>query len=226
MSDVGLLPTVPLFSYLDSNELKRLFSRMTRQSYVRGDTIFAQNDPGEALFIIAEGSVKICRIGEGGREVILDILNEGDFFGEMSLLDGEGRSAYSTALTDVEVLLLERHDFLLLLGAYPEVAFALVSEMVHRIRQNYQQIEMLALRDAKYRIGKTLVRFAEDFGTIQNGVVHLGGPPFNSDIASMAGTRRETVSRMIKLFYKNGMIRRSGKNISIPNYTKFKRTFN
>lgn len=225
MSDIKLLASVPIFSELTSLELEELRSRMSRQRYKKSNMILMEDEFGDTFFIISKGIVKITRISEEGREVILAMLGEGDFFGEMSLLDGETRSANAIAFDDAEVLILKRHDFIDLLQKYPKIAISLLAEMASRIRKSDHQIESLSLSDAEHRIGMTLMRLAEDLGTIHHGVVEITKMPYQKDLASMAGTSRETVSRMLKLLEKKGMIKRQAHTLSIQDFTLFKRTF-
>lgn len=226
MKDSDLLATVPIFSALSANVLDELLSRMTKRSYQKNNMILMEDEFGDTFFIIAGGSIKITRVSEDGREVILAMLGEGEFFGEMSLLDGETRSANAIAIEKSKVLILKRHDFLLFLERFPKIAISLLTEMAGRIRKSDQQIESLSLSDAEHRIGITLIRMAEELGTIRQGKVEISNLPYQQDIANMAGTSRETVSRMMKILEEKGFIKRSGHNLSILDYSQFKRTFN
>jgi CRP-like cAMP-binding protein len=226
MKDSDLLATVPIFSALNANVLDELLSRMTKRSYQKNNMILMEDEFGDTFFIIAGGSIKITRVSEDGREVILAMLGEGEFFGEMSLLDGETRSANAIAIEESKVLILKRHDFLLFLERFPKIAISLLTEMAGRIRKSDQQIESLSLSDAEHRIGITLIRMAEELGTIRQGKVEISNLPYQQDIANMAGTSRETVSRMMKILEEKGFIKRSGHNLSILDYSQFKRTFN
>lgn len=225
MTDAKLLSTVPIFSELTSLELEELLLRTSKRTYHKHNMIFMEDEFGDTFFIIGRGSVKITRVSEDGREVILAMLGEGEFFGEMSLLDGDTRSANVIALEDSEVLILKRRDFIALLEKYPKIAISLLSEMAQRLRKSDQQIESLSLSDAEHRIGITLLRLAEELGTIRRGVVEIESLPYQQDIANMAGTSRETVSRMLKVLEDKKYISRRGRSLSINDYTKFKRAF-
>jgi|TARA_Y100000310_G_scaffold4743_2_gene5656 CRP-like cAMP-binding protein len=225
VNDSDLLATVPIFSDLSAKVLDELLSRMTKRSYQKNNMILMEDEFGDTFFIIASGSIKITRVSEDGREVILAMLGEGEFFGEMSLLDGETRSANAIAIEESNVLILKRHDFLLFLERFPRIAISLLTEMAGRIRKSDQQIESLSLSDAEHRIGITLIRMAEELGTIRQGKVEISNLPYQQDIANMAGTSRETVSRMMKILEDKGFIKRSGHSLSILDYSQFKRTF-
>jgi len=111
MSATDVLKRVPLFSDLNEAELAR-FAEVTRErEYPRNSVILFEDDPGDALYIVSSGQVKVVLIGEDGREVILSVLGDGDFFGEMSLIDDEPRSAHVIAMKDSHLLVLRRDDF-------------------------------------------------------------------------------------------------------------------
>ena len=141
------------------------------------------------------------------------------------LLDGETRSANAISNDECEVMILKRHDFLNFLEKFPKIAISLLVELAGRIRKSDQQIESFALSDAEQRIGVTLLRLAEELGTIQNDIVHIKKLPYQQDIANMAGTSRETVSRMLKLLEEKELINRKAHTLSILDYTKFKDVF-
>ncbi|HJO55364.1 MAG TPA: cyclic nucleotide-binding domain-containing protein, partial [Candidatus Scalindua sp.] len=152
MNKDTLIQTVPLFSDLSETSLKVITDKMVARSYDKEKMILIEESAGETFFLISEGTVKITRMSDNGREVILAILGEGDFFGEMALLDGEGRSANVVALEDAEVLTLQRSDFLDILERFPKIAIHLLKELTTRIRYSDQQIESLSLSGAEQRI--------------------------------------------------------------------------
>jgi CRP-like cAMP-binding protein len=112
---------------------------MQKRVYKKGNIILMEEEFGDTLFILNKGSVKITRLSDDGREVILSILGEGYFFGEMSIFDGENRSANVIALEDTSVLILKRGDFLDLLEKHPRIAIVLLQEMAMRLRRSDQQ---------------------------------------------------------------------------------------
>jgi CRP-like cAMP-binding protein len=225
MDKLSLLQSVPIFSELSRSDLNKIAERMVRRAYTKGQMILLEDDLGQTFFVIAEGSVKITRLSDAGREVILAMLGESDFFGEMSLLDGAGRSANVVALEASEVLTLARNDFLDILQQYPKISISLLEELTQRIRKSDQQIESLSLSDVEQRIGITLIRLAEELGTIKQGSVKIKNLPYQQDIANMAGTSRETVSRTFKLLEEKGLVTREGRKLTIYNFNQFTKTF-
>ena len=225
MSKTDHLRNVPIFTDLSDSDLNRIASKMVSRDYEKGQMILLEESTGETFFIITSGTVKVTRLSDDGREVILALLGESDFFGEMSLLDGEGRSANIVANEDAEVMTLSRRDFLEYLETYPKIAIALLEELAVRLRKSDQQIESLSLSDSEQRIGITLIRLAEERGTIKRGDVTVQNLPYQQDIANMAGTSRETVSRTLKLLEDKKLVKRNGSDITIFNFNTFRQSF-
>ena len=225
MSKTDHLRNVPIFTDLTDSDLTKIASNMVPRVYEKGQMILLEESMGETFFIITQGAVKVTRLSADGREVILAMLGESDFFGEMSLLDGEGRSANIVANEYAKVLTLSRSDFLDCLESYPKIAIALLEELAIRLRKSDQQIESLSLSDSEHRIGITLIRLAGELGTIKQGHVTVKNLPYQQDIANMAGTSRETVSRTLKLLEDKKLVRRKNKNLTIYNFDAFRRVF-
>ena len=225
MSKTDHLRNVPIFTDLTDSDLTKIASKMVPRVYDKGQMILLEESTGETFFIITQGAVKVTRLSADGREVILAILGESDFFGEMSLLDGEGRSANIVANEDAKVLTLSRNDFLDCLESYPKIAIALLEELATRLRKSDQQIESLSLSDSEHRIGIALIRLAGELGTIKQGHVTVKNLPYQQDIANMAGTSRETVSRTLKLLEDKKLVRRENRNLTIYNYDAFRQAF-
>ena len=219
---VEFLRSVPLFSELEDMDLERIASVAVKQKYHKDNIILIEEEVGTTMFIITSGKVKISRISDDGREVILSILSEGDFFGEMSLLDGQTRSANVTALDNSELLMLRREEFLQMLYDYPQIAINLLKELAQRIRKSDEQIKSLSLQDATGRVASTIIRIAEDSGMFRKGVVEVPDLPLQQDLANMAGTSRETISRVIKALCNQGHIKKESNKILILNYEEFK----
>ena len=178
------------------------------------------------MFVIAEGKVKISRSSNDDKEVILAILNESDFFGEMSLLDGMVRSATVTAIEDSKLFIIQRSEFLDLIKKYPEVSIALLTELTKRLRGATMKIKALSLKDAEGKVATVLLQLADDVGKIRQGVVEIDHLPLQQELANMAGTSRETISRTLHSFAKKGWVQLDGSRLRITDYEKFKEMFN
>ncbi len=225
MKKIELLQSVALFWDLSEAELGYISEKMIARHYESGKFIFLEDSEGEQCFFVIKGSVKVTRLSKDGREVILAMLNEGEFFGELALLDGESRSANVIALEETEVLTLNREDFLVVLQDYPQIAIQLLKEMAHRLRKSDRQIASLSLSDAEKRIALCIIRFADEQGIIKRGQVSIPKMPIQQDIANMAGTSRETVSRAINVLEKEHYIKRQGRELLILDYKQFIKEF-
>lgn len=216
---------VPIFSDLPQNVLDEIASIGTQKNYKKNETIFLENDPGTALFFIISGKVKISRTSDDGKEVILSIISENDFFGEMAILDGMSRSASVIATEDSELYIIKREDFLELIKKHPEVSITLLSELTSRLRAADMKIKSLSLKDAEGKVATVILQIADDVGKIKRGVVEIEKLPLQQDLANMAGTSRETISRTLHSFVKKGMIELEGSKLRILDYEKFKEAF-
>ena len=221
----GILRNVPIFSSLNDETLLQIDQVCIKKNYQKGTIILFEHDEGNAFFFIVKGEVKISRESNDGREVILSLLQDADVFGEMSLLDGLPRSANVTAMEDTELYMIKREDFLELLNNHPDVSIALLEEITHRLREAGLRIKSLSLNDAEGKVAMVLLQIAEEKGKIKNGIVEIEKLPFQHDLANMAGTSRETISRTLHSFAKKGLVELEGSKLRIINYEQFKEIY-
>ncbi len=219
------LKSVPIFSELDPERIRQISLRGSRRFYKKDAVILHENETGSALFVIISGSVKVSRASDDGKEIILTILNESDFFGEMAILDGLNRSANVTAIEESELFMIQRVDFLNLLQENSEISIALLQELARRLRASDMKIKSLSLRDSEGKVAAVILQLADDVGKIRRGKVEIDRLPFQHDLANMAGTSRETISRTIHSFAKRGLIELEGTRLRINNYQKFKQHY-
>jgi CRP/FNR family cyclic AMP-dependent transcriptional regulator len=223
--DVGFLKYIPLFSELTDDNLREILKLAMRQVYKKDNMVLIEEEIGSTMFIILDGRVKISRISDDGREVILSILSEGDFFGEMSILDGQNRSANVVTLDDSKIMIIRREDFLKMLHDYPQIAINLLKELAGRLRRSDAQIKSLSLQNATGKVASTLLRIADDSGKIHLGQVEIPRLPPQQDLANMAGTSRETISRVLKSLTKQGYLKKDGSRLIIKDYESFRSEF-
>ena len=206
------LASVPMFSGLQRDELLK-FAELTRErTYPKGSVILFQGDPGDSLYVLHQGRAKVVLIGEDGREVILGVLEPGAHFGELALIDDQPRSAHVIAMEDSQLLILRREDFRRRVEANPPVAWALLTELSRRLRRADQKIGGLVLLDVPGRISRLLLDLSaeSDSATIEKPLTH-------QTIAQMIGAIRETVSRAMKEFQEEGLIRVERRRIAVAN---------
>ncbi len=210
MSTVDDLKRVPLFSDLSAAELERFAEVAREREYPKNSVILFEDDPGDALYVVSGGQVKVVLIGEDGREVILSVLNDGDFFGEMSLIDDEPRSAHVIAMRDSRLLVLRRDDFQQQLQQVPSIALKVLKVMVQRLRRADAKIGGLVLLDVNGRVARLLLDLADESGgpRITRKLTH-------HTIAQMIGSSRETVSRAMRELVERGLIDVTRREITI-----------
>jgi CRP-like cAMP-binding protein len=225
MSGSDFLSRVPIFSELSKETLDKIEKVGQRKKFNKGEIILLEDDAGTALFIIINGKVKVSRSSNDGKEVILTILNADDFFGEMAILDGQKRSATVSAIEPSEVFVIQRDDFINLLYAHPEISIALLQELTRRLRNADMKIKSLSLKDAEGKVATVILQIADDIGKIKHGKVEIEKLPLQQDLANMAGTSRETISRTLHSFAKKGLVEMDGNKLIITDYEKFKELF-
>lgn len=225
LNNTNFLESVPIFSELDSDTLGKIVKSGITQTFKKNSIILSEEESGSALFVIVEGKVKVSRSSGDDKEVILAILNESDFFGEMSLLDGMARSATVTAIEDSKLFIIQRTEFLDLLKKYPDVSISLLTELTKRLRASSMKVKALSLKDAEGKVATVLLQLADDIGKIRQGIVEIDHLPFQQELANMAGTSRETISRTLHSFAKKGLIELDGSKLRIIDYEKFKEMF-
>jgi CRP-like cAMP-binding protein len=210
-----LLRKVTIFADLDEGTLGGIERLLVEKTFPRDSVIVGQEDAGDALFVVSRGKVKVVLYGSSGREIILSLFKPGDFFGEMSLLDNQPRSANVIALEDSTLLVLERRAFADHLQSQPKTALKVLSEMSRRLRRADAIIGNLALLDVFGRVARFLRDLAKNDGEVVDGMVIIRQRPTQQEIASMIGTSRETVSRALSEFQRRGFIELSGRRIAL-----------
>lgn len=210
-----LLKKVSLFEGLDDNELRALADSTVVRTFPKDNVIILAEEQGDTLFVIQRGRVKVSIVSEDGREVILSTLREGDFFGDMALLDSKPRSANVTAMEETELLMLRRADFLRLIQSIPQIAIKLLAVLAGRLRKTDRKIEGLALSDVTGRITQTILQLAEEQGVYTQEGMYIHNRPTHQDLANMSGTTRETVTRILKRLEKQGYIVSRGRDLVI-----------
>jgi CRP-like cAMP-binding protein len=212
---VQLLRQVSIFADLPQDILGDLAKRVWQRQAEAGSVIVSEAEAGDQLFVIVSGKVKVVLYGETGREIILSILRGGDFFGEMSLLDRQPRSANVVAVEDSQLLGLDREAFQTHLQGHPSTAMAILAEMSRRLRHADEVIGNLALLDVYARVARTIRDLAQKQGEPVDGGLLIKERPTQQEIAGLIGTSRETVSRALNDFTRRGLLEMSGKQILV-----------
>src|SRR5215831_4211027 len=215
MTYVDFLKKVPLFSELDDEELQQIATVVREQHYKKHTTIVHVDDPGNALYILKSGLVKVTIEDHDGYEMILRILYPTDFFGDMSLLDGMPRSATVTTQEPSEVLTVSREPFLSIIEKSPKILLKIAAVVSMRLRKTNELIHSLAFFDVYGKVARVLLNLAAERGraTEQGTVIDMRLT--QQELAELAGMTRETMARTLREFQQAGVIRVESGIISI-----------
>ena len=212
----GLLRSVSIFADLEPAEATALERLAEVRRFEDGAVVVSEDEPGDALYVLASGKVKVVLYGESGREVILSIFKSpGDFFGEMALLDDAPRSASVMAMAPSALLVLRRADFRAHVDRHPATALKILTELTRRLRRADAIIGDLALLDVFGRLAAQLRALAEADGEETEEGILIRQRPTQAEIAAMIGTSRETVSRALSELARRGDVVMTGKRLLI-----------
>jgi CRP/FNR family cyclic AMP-dependent transcriptional regulator len=203
----SLLAEIQLFQGLTSAQLDWVAQRTHQRVFSAGTNVLTIEQPGEAVYIILHGTVKIHVEQGDGRDVILSILGAGDLLGEMSLIDSMGRSASALTLENSLMLWMDKHSFNYLLDEFPPVARNLVRILSARVRLSDQLIQALATLDVYGRVARQLLAFAERYGRPSpDGEIRIPITLTQGDIADLVGASRKRVNQVMVAFKSQGLI--------------------
>lgn len=208
-----LLENVPFLAALEAADREALAGYMRPRQFSRGDIIFHKDDPGHALFIVEEGSVRIYLPGIQGADLTLALLGRGDFFGDLSLLDGAPRSASAAAAGDSALLVLDRSDFVRLVSSRPSATLAVLAVVARRLRETDEMASDLAFMNVGGRLAKKLLELAASHGSQRADGVLLDIRLTQEEIANMIGVTRESVNRNLARFRRAGVLRMEGRRL-------------
>jgi CRP-like cAMP-binding protein len=208
---------VPLFKELSTEDMATLCESTRTITLKKGDVLFRKDDEGTALYIIQQGSIKIVLPSVNGDEIIPAIFTKGDFFGEMSLLDGMPRSADAVAMEPCELLVLNRSDFLDFLKGNENVIQSILAALSIRLRRTDDLLEDTCFLNISARFAKKLVELAEDHGEQDGNLILINLDLKQRDLASMVGATRESINKELRLLREKGLISMTGNQIQIYN---------
>ena len=202
ISNLDLIRRVPLFSLLTNDQAQGIADAVVKRRFRRGEIIVEHMRKSNSLFILLTGRARVLTSDSRGREVILAVLQPGDYVGEMSLIDNEPHSATVRAEIQTDMLVLARPDFARCLPENSSLSYAILRGLVQRLRNADRQIESLALLDVYGRVARTLLDMAEDQGELKI----IRNKVSRQDLATVVGASREMVSRVMKDLEERGMV--------------------
>jgi CRP/FNR family transcriptional regulator, cyclic AMP receptor protein len=211
---INYLKQIPLFAHLKDVQLKAIAAQCKKVLFKKGSVIFHMKDMSTDLYIVDAGTLKAILSDDEGDEIVLAHFNKGAFFGELSLLDGKGRSATIVADTDSELSVLSQADFLGLLNKDPKIAVALMTTLVERLRKADEKIESLAFQEVSERLIRALLDGAKHDDSSGKGFLKRDKLT-HKELSGMIGSSREAVSKCMKLLASSGIVKESDGNLLI-----------
>jgi CRP/FNR family transcriptional regulator, cyclic AMP receptor protein len=199
----ALLKSTNLFGTLSPRQIERLAACVISKTVPRATAICIKGDPGSSLFAICRGTVKISVPSVDGHDAVFNLMSKGDIFGEIALLDGRPRTADAVAITDCELFVIERRDFLPLMREEPDIALKVIEILCARLRQTTEQAENLMFLSLPGRLAKALLRLSEgDGGNGERKAIVT-----QKDLGNLIGMSRESTNRQLRMWEMQQWVR-------------------
>jgi CRP/FNR family cyclic AMP-dependent transcriptional regulator len=196
----------PLFDAMRPDELDSVLQMAVERRVHRGQTIFQKGDDGTSLMAVLSGRVRISAVSADGKEVTLNVIDAGDVFGELALLDGKPRSADAVAIEDTVLLVLERRRLLPFLQAKPDLLLRLLAVMCGRLRRTSVALEELALFELPVRLARVLGQLAEDYGRPALAGTRIEFKLSQRDLSTLVAASRESVNKQLRAWQRDGLL--------------------
>lgn len=217
------LKQLAIFADLEEEDIRDLMAVARRRTFRAGEVIFHRDDPGQVLYMIKDGKVKICLISPDGQEISLAVLGAGEYFGEFALYDGLPRSADAIAIEKVECYTLQRSDFHNAIMKNPKIAITVLEGLSKRLRNTDQMVENLIFLDVYGRVAKKLLELSDTHGIkVENGT-RIDVRLTQQELASMVGASRESVNKVMGYFTDKGYISTDKHRVTLHKITELKR---
>ena len=210
-----LLLSSPLFDGLPRQALDDILAQASEKFVRRGQMLFQKGDEGTYMVAVLSGRIRISDTSPDGREVTLNMIDAGEVFGEMALLDGKPRSADATALEDSILMVVERRHFLPYLITSNELALRVINVLCERLRDTSETLGNFAMLDLPGRLARKLLSLAEEYGTPANGRIRLEIRLSHTDLGRFVGCSRETVNKQMRAWEEDGIVAREGGRIAV-----------
>jgi CRP/FNR family cyclic AMP-dependent transcriptional regulator len=212
-----VLARAGLLQGVEPSAVSALTKQLHRVDFPRGHTLYVEGQPGDRLYIIASGKVKIARRSSDGRENLLTIMGPSDIFGELSILDPGPRTSNATTITDLCAVSIDREALRAWMVERPEITQRLLRVLARRLRRTNESVSDLIFTDVPGRVAKQLLLLAQRFGTQEDGALRVTHDLTQEEIAQLVGASRETVNKALADFANRGWITLEGKSVLISN---------
>ena len=215
--DTDVLRRAPLFASLDDEAFAALTKEITEVDLSRGATLFHEGDPGDQLYFIVSGKIKLGRTASDGRENLVAVMGPGEIFGEMALFDPSPRSTSATAVSETRLAGLKHENLRKVIQRSPEVSAQLLQALARRLRRTNENLADLVFSDVPGRVAKALLDLADRFGRPATDGILVAHELTQEELAQLVGASRETVNKALAEFVQRGWIRLEARAVVILN---------
>ncbi len=213
----------PLFAALDDETADQLMDSMTPRRLARGDVVFHEGDPGDSLYVITRGKVKLAKAASDGRESLLSVLGPGEMFGELSLFDPGPRLTTAHVVSDTEFISLGNDALRSFLEQHPEVAMQMLAGLAHRLRKTNEGLSDLVFTDVPGRVAKALLDLSDRFGKRSESGLLVAHDLTQEELAQLVGASRETVNKALADFAQRGWVTLGAKAVTLIDVDRLRR---
>jgi CRP/FNR family transcriptional regulator, cyclic AMP receptor protein len=221
--DDDVVLSAPLFANMDREQTRALQASMTPLDLARGEVLFHEGEPGDRLYVIARGKIKLGRRSSDGRENLLAVLGPGEMFGELSLFDPGPRTATASVVADAHLLELGHQDLIDWLQSSPAVAKHLLEALARRLRRTNEALGDLVFSDVPGRVAKALLDLSRRFGEPVDDGLRVAHDLTQEELAQLVGASRETVNKALADFAARGWVRREGRAVVLLDIDRLER---
>ena len=218
-----VLARAGIFQGVEPSAVAALTKQLQPVDFPRGHVIFHEGEPGDRLYIIMSGKVKVGRRSPDGRENLLTIMGPSDMFGELSIFDPGPRTSSATTVTEVRAVSMDRDALRAWIKDRPEIAEQLLRVLARRLRRTNNNLADLIFTDVPGRVAKQLLQLAQRFGTQEGGALRVTHDLTQEEIAQLVGASRETVNKALADFAQRGWLRHEGKSVLIADSERLAR---
>ena len=219
-NDDAVVRSAPLFSALNDEQAESLRGSMTPVKVNKGQTLFKEGDPGDRLFVVLEGKLKLGTASGDGRENLLSILGPGEMFGELSVFDPGPRTSTATAVTDTRLLALAHDQVIGWVTDHPQVSLQLLGRLAQRLRRTNEALADLVFSDVPGRVAKALIDLGTRFGVTKEDGLHVNHELTQEELAQLVGASRETVNKALADFAGRGWVRLEPRAVVVLDYDR------
>lgn len=210
-----ILSRAGIFQGVDPTAVENLIRDLETVRFARGEVIFEEHEPGDRLYIIISGKVKLARQAPDGRENLLTVFGPSDMFGELSIFDPGPRTSSAICVTEVHAATMNSDQLREWIATFPEISEQLLRVLSRRLRRTNTALADLIFTDVPGRVAKTILQLANRFGTPEGAALRVSHDLTQEEIAQLVGASRETVNKALALFSHRGWLRLEGKSILI-----------